>query len=394
MLCPTSSLTRSAQGATYMFLGNFWFALRRQCITLTSLAYISTTSSPRRYEIDAVRIIVLGLLILYHATIMFQPWAHYLLIPQNDSAIEWLWNPMQLLNVWRIPILFVISGMALWYSLIRYNVKQVLKHRLRRLGWPLAFGWLALGPFCLYQGMVYYTKPAIYVPTPHYLWFLNNIIVYILVLLPLGSYIARHETNWIHRWFVGGLTSAYGLPISIVLCAGEAWVVNPDDYPRFFDTVHGFILGLLCFLLGLLYAAAGEAFWQRVRRLRYGTLSLALVLYSFRLIHYGFENVPNPLIGIEAIMWIWTVLGFSTMYLNRPSQMSSYITTAVFPIYILHYPIQFSLSWVILPLNLPPEVKLLLLISGVLGISLAIYEIALRRMRLLGPIFGLSAQHY
>ena len=106
-----------------MFLSKFWFAVRRQYITLTSLADISTTPSPRRYEIDAVRIIVLGLLILYHATIMFQPWAHYLLIPQNDSAIEWLWNPMQLLNVWRIPILFVISGMALWYSLIRVQRK-------------------------------------------------------------------------------------------------------------------------------------------------------------------------------------------------------------------------------------------------------------------------------
>ncbi len=345
--------TRSAPDSTYMFRGSFWFAVRRQYITLASLADISTTSGPRRYEIDAVRIIVLGLLILYHATIMFQPWAHYLLIPQNDLAIEWLWNPMQLLNVWRIPILFVILGMALWYSLNIYSVKEVLKHRLRRLGWPLAFGWLALGPFCPYRGMVFYTKPVIYVMNPHYLWFLNNIIIYTLLLLPFGAYIARNGTNWIHIWFVGGLNSAYGLPISILLCAGEAWVVNPDYYPIFFDTMHGFILGLLCFLLGLLYAAAGEAFWQRIRRLRYGTLSLALVLYSFRLIHYGFENVLNPLIRVEAMMWIWTMLGFSTTYLNRPSRMLRYITTAVFPIYILHYPIQFSLSWLILPLNLP-----------------------------------------
>ena len=57
----------------------------------------------RRYDIDWVRIIALGLMIAYHGLVFFQPWAGKLLFLQNNETLETLWRfPAEMINVWRI----------------------------------------------------------------------------------------------------------------------------------------------------------------------------------------------------------------------------------------------------------------------------------------------------
>ena len=66
----------------------------------------------RRYDIDWLRVIAIGLLLVYHTAICFQPWGFMLGFITNDKAIEALWIPMAMLNLWRIPILFFIMVLA------------------------------------------------------------------------------------------------------------------------------------------------------------------------------------------------------------------------------------------------------------------------------------------
>ena len=81
----------------------------------------------RRYDIDWIRVMAIGLLLLYHIGIVFQPWGVFLGFLQSREPLEELWPPMALLNVWRIPLLFFVSWSAQegswyhsfpgWYSL-------------------------------------------------------------------------------------------------------------------------------------------------------------------------------------------------------------------------------------------------------------------------------------
>ena len=71
---------------------------------------MSTTN--RRYDIDWLRVIAIGLLLLYHVAIGFQSWGIMLGFITNDKPWESLWIPMTMLNVWRIPLLFFVSGMG------------------------------------------------------------------------------------------------------------------------------------------------------------------------------------------------------------------------------------------------------------------------------------------
>ena len=91
----------------------------------------------RRYDIDWLRVLALGLLIIYHIAVIFQPWAHYIYFIQSQRPIEIIWLLMGLINIWRIPLLFIISGMGVCFAIGRRDWKGLLKDRTKRILLPL-----------------------------------------------------------------------------------------------------------------------------------------------------------------------------------------------------------------------------------------------------------------
>ncbi|MGW8314450.1 MAG: acyltransferase family protein, partial [Bacteroidales bacterium] len=83
----------------------------------------------RRYDIDWLRVIAIGLLLLYHVGIVFQPWGVFLGFIQSSEPLEWLWPPMAMLNVWRIPLLFFVSGMGVCFAIRKRNWKALIMER-------------------------------------------------------------------------------------------------------------------------------------------------------------------------------------------------------------------------------------------------------------------------
>ena len=104
----------------------------------------------RRYDIDWLRVFALGLLIIYHISIVFQPWAYFIYFPQSEKPIESIWLVMGLINIWRIPLLFIISGMGVYLAMRRRNWKELLKDRIIRILLPLIFGSLIIVPIHVY----------------------------------------------------------------------------------------------------------------------------------------------------------------------------------------------------------------------------------------------------
>ena len=70
----------------------------------------------RRYDIDWLRVIAIGLLIIYHISITFQPWGIFIGFIQNSDPLPEIWPAMAMLNVWRIPLLFFVSGMGVCFA--------------------------------------------------------------------------------------------------------------------------------------------------------------------------------------------------------------------------------------------------------------------------------------
>ena len=112
------------------------------------------SNGDRRFDIDWLRIIALGLLIIYHISVVFQPWAYFIYFVQSEKSVESIWLAMSLINIWRIPLLFIISGMGVCFAIRRRNWKELLKDRTRRILLPLIFGSLFIVPV---HGYIYQT---------------------------------------------------------------------------------------------------------------------------------------------------------------------------------------------------------------------------------------------
>ena len=344
----------------------------------------------RRYDVDWLRTLAMGLLIIYHAAVSFQPWAHKIFFIKNEQALEGLWEIMSLLNIWRIPILFLISGMGVRFAMEQRNCKQLLKERTARILLPFIFGFFFICPINSYIAMKFYGEEVAYFPNPGHLWFLGNIFLYVLLLLPLLIYLKNKPKNPLWRVLASSVRRPWVLFLAALPLMAEAWLLDPDFFVLYVLTPHGFWLGMICFASGFIFISLKELFWQAVDNIRQFALAAALLLYLVRLFAFQLEDVPPLLVAFESMNWMLAILGYGSRYLNKPSARLAYFSKAVYPIYIIHMPVQHGLSYYLLPLQLPAIFKLVLLLAGTFGICLLLYEYLLKRLKWIRPLFGIK----
>ena len=342
----------------------------------------------RRHDIDWLRTLALGLLIIYHAAICFQPWATKIYFIQNEESLEGLWIIMAMMNIWRIPILFLVSGMGVYFAMERRTGKQLLKERSGRILLPFISGSLLVCPITIYTMAMYNGENPGYIPNPGHLWFLGNIFLYVLLLLPLLAYLKARPDHTLLRGLKAIIALPGGLVIIALPLAVEAWVMDPEYFSAY-PTPHGFFYGMICFLIGFVLVSMRDAFWTSVERVRFGALAVAFGLYLVRLIHYELQGVPNPLTAVESAGWMLAILGFGSRHLNQPSAALRYLSQAVYPVYIVHLPIQMGLAYFLLPLAVSAAGKVVVLWVMTFAGSWLLYEGILRRLKWIRPLFGM-----
>ncbi|AKA34701.1 acyltransferase family protein [Flagellimonas lutaonensis] len=368
----------------------------------------------RRYDLDWLRVIVFGLLIFYHVGMFFVPWGWHI---KNNVIYEWLRWPMLFLNQWRLPILFVISGMGTYYALSHRNLRQFSWERAKRLGIPLFVGMLLIVPPQVYierlahgqfQGsyLDYLTTVAFNGVYPegniswHHLWFLPYLLLFSLVLGPLFIYLRRNTTR-LGAWVKKMLQKPFGAYVFVLpLFLVEAFV------EPFFPVTHALIgdwftisFNILFFFYGFLLVSAGKIFWETLPKIKNRALAIGMVAFSALLIIWLFFEDSIVVHFTEAFIkvvniwsWILVLFAYSAKYLNRPSKRLSYANRSVYPFYILHQTVTIVIAYFLMDLEWGLFPKAILLIVGTFGISWLIYDFIILRIRLLHPLFGLKGE--
>ena len=347
-------------------------------------------NADRRHDIDWLRVIAIALLLIYHIVLVFQPWAKYIGFIQCEEPSETMWIPMAMLNVWRIPLLFFISGMGVCFALRSRNWKQLLLERTKRILVPLVFGSFFIVPIHVFFFQKYYEQEIIYSPGVGHLWFLLNICIYVLQISGLFFLDKKYDYkffNFLRRL----LKRPYFIYLLIIPFIIEVELINPEYYSLYVGTTHGFILGMLAFFFGFIFVAIGDSFWNAVEKMRATSLIIAFSLYLIRLIIFEL-NAPNYLNSIESMMWIFVLLGYGYKYLNKPSKILSYLTQAAYPVYIIHMIFLYVGAFLFLPLNLPIELNLILIVILTFIGCFLTYELIIKRIVFLRPMFGLKTK--
>ena len=254
----------------------------------------------RRYDLDWLRVFAFALLIWYHIGMFFVPWDWHI---KNNVLYEWLEYPMVFLNRWRMPLLFIISGMGTAFSLGKRSAFQFSKERILRLFIPLLFGMLVIVPPQVYIERIsgfqfagsyfdFWTQHAFEGKYPtgnlswHHLWFLPYILIYSLILLPFFMYIRKHPNNKLIQLLTKLTRTRFGIYWMILPLLLMEWFLDP-----FFPITHGlfddwfnFFYNLTLFFYGFLLISARKAFFEAIRK--YYTSYLVIGMYASEQLQY------------------------------------------------------------------------------------------------------------
>lgn len=345
-------------------------------------------TSDRRYDIDWIRVIAIGLLLIYHVAIGFQPWGIMIGFIANEKSWSALWTPMMMLNIWRIPLLFFVSGMGVYFAIQNRNWKQLLQERASRILLPFLFGIFFIFPISVFIWQKYYRFDIVYNYHPGHLWFLGNIFVYVLLLAPVFFFLKRNENGKIVNWIKKVLGNPLGLLVVIASFIAEAILVNPNPYEMYAMTWHGFFLGFIAFFFGFCFVLSGAGFWNMLLKYRWIFLSAAISLFVYRL--YQFQmRVPVFQLAIESNFWIFSVFAFGHKYLNKPGKVLHYLSEAAYPVYILHMIFLYLASWLIFPTGMDVRLQLAMVLALTFAGCFITYEL-IRRTNIIRPLFGLK----
>jgi peptidoglycan/LPS O-acetylase OafA/YrhL len=349
---------------------------------------LSTTE--RRYDIDWLRVTAIAFLLVYHVVIVFQPWGFYIGFIQSEETSDAIWIPMAMLNVWRVPLLFLVSGMGVCFSLRRRDWKQLLLERGRRILIPLIFGSFIIVPIHIFIFQTYYGKETLYLPGVGHLWFLLNIFIYVIQIMGF-AFLDKSYNYKFFNFFRKILKRPYSIYLFFIPFIMEAELLNPQYFSLYVGTTYGFVLGMMAFFFGFFFIAIGDTFWNAVEKMKIISLFIASSLYLVRLFYFDL-NAPNYLTSIESMSWIFAVMGLGYKYLNKPCKILSYLSQAAYPVYIIHMIFLYLAAYLILPLNFNVEMDILLIVLITFAGCYISYELIIKRISFIRPLFGLKSK--
>lgn len=368
----------------------------------------------RRHDIDALRALAFGLVILYHVAMYYVAgWDWHL---KSPHAAHWLQGPMRSLNLWRMDLVFLISGLAIGFLRRGQSGGSLFRQRSLRLLLPLAFGMAVIVPFQPYaqgvaKGLIepgfgnfllrYYTggpwpRGAFdgwdFGVTWNHLWYLAYLWLYTALLALFLPVLDSGAGQRLRRAFAGlrGPTLILVPVVPLMLYSLTLW----PRFPATHDLVHDGWLHAVYFTLFLygFWIGVDEGFWAEVSRMARTTLGVALALLALH-IALRYAAAPRLVLRLTADLYLWAailaILGWAHLKLNRPWRWLPWANESVYPWYVLHQSLIIVLVVWLSPLQLGPVLEPMLLVAGTILGCWGITSLV-RRSDLLRPLLGLK----
>ncbi|MCV2886118.1 acyltransferase family protein [Aestuariibacter sp. AA17] len=382
-----------------------------------------STENTRRYDVDWLRIIALGVLIFYHLGMYYvADWEWHL---KSSNQSEFLQDLMLLVNPWRMSLLFFISGMTLALIQPKYDNVSLIRIRWKRLGIPLIFGMLVIVPPQLYyelKSSIHYSQDYVdfylhYIDintalAPHkqsvlglitwnHLWYLAYLLVYTFIYILFSPLLTRVcSSNWFrHLSPVYLLLAAFLLLFLVKASLRSQFEVTNALLDDWYNHARYFLM-LLCGFMLVSHKTTWfllEVYWKRCFMIACCTFSFGIMdkhgYFSTLASLYDSHLTVRALYYFNSTLntwaWICTAIGAAAYYLNKPHRYLAICNESVLPIYILHQTLIILFAVWLAPFTLPPLAEAFVIVLLVLCVSAAAFQL-IRRINLLRFLFGLS----
>ncbi len=380
-------------------------------------------ATQRLYFLDWLRIGAFALLVLYHVGMYYVSWPWHVKSPDASTALEPF---MRLSSPWRLSLLFLISGAATSFMLLRDGASAAwFSGRSKRLLLPLLFGMAVVVPpqayfevvqqhgyaghyldfmrlyFSGYGGFCKAGAGCLILPTWNHLWFVAYLFVYTAALWGLLRMWPR-ALEMVAQALARVLRGAalLWLPIAVLALLRVTLIGRFPPTHALLDDAYLHAIYFTLFVVGAAWAR-DAGIWQRCAALRWQALGLALAAWVAMI------TLPLWLGATPAAreQWAWlartmfaamqwsaivAAVGFARVHLDRDHRWRATLAESVFPVYIAHQTLIVLFAVALKPLRWAPALEGPLLAALTLLASFGVY-LAVRRVPWLRSVFGLQA---
>jgi len=323
-----------------------------------------------------------------------------------------------------MPLFFLMSGYFAAQLFRQRGPAGFLKHRYQRLGIPLLLALVVILPIDLYiwvlgwideERVPWRTLWRLSFPDHldaslwgfSHLWYLVYLLIYCLsawgmsLAFHRGSDVSKgqsvlrmRDSIWDRLPSATGLItlSGAGLIAGTVLWWQPRIVIGFRNFP--FPLWENLVYYAVPFFLGWCWKQQESTVMSRhgglsARWLLTGAVLLGITLASQ--LKWHLENEAQPALSsippvLFAFFGIVTSVGLFKLALSanvaRVPVMVGYVAKGSFWIYLVHHPLGALINIAFRPIGWPPLLEFALTVIGVLGISLLMYEVGVRRTRL------------
>jgi glucans biosynthesis protein C len=379
----------------------------------------------RLHYLDWLRVLAVLGVFCAHIIYVFDTFYWHMRTAQGTPGVETF---VAFGTQWGMSLLFLLSGASSWFALHSRTAAQFLGERFTRLLIPFLVAFVLLaplqayvealiqsrhpGPFFQYflaffANMQISWNPQWLAAYGHHLWFLAFLFLISALALPLLVYLKREQGERLVQRLAalsvrrGGLF-VFVLPIVLIQVMLRAPFPGYQSWADFFSWlacfVYGYILlsdprfaqaikkqgtialvvGSACYLLSMGWDAGGPfTGWHFLNWAAIPGSLAAYLLYQI-------------LWSVATWSWLIFILYFGMRLLNTDNKVIHYGNEAILPFYVLHYPVILLTTFYVMQLNIGVGIKLLLVSTCSLLVTLALYELFIRRINVMRRLFGMK----
>lgn len=392
----------------------------------------SPAAAGRLHALDHLRATMMWLGIVLHASIAYMaapsplPWHDDLSTPVADLLVA-------VIHAFRMPLFFILAGFFVALLVQQRGLAGMARHRVRRLGLPLAVFWPPLFIATTLLGLMFLHRMAHGTwgvdrsllprgpnvpqgpPTMH-LWFLWMLLWLTLLTPPVWAMAralpqsAQRALQAIAAWLcaspVGGVVLT--LPLAWIGAHYDHGIVTPSGsfLPPLAEWVHNglfYAFGLCLYAqrrrlmaryerLWPVFSAAGVACFVVTGFLSEILAQPEASAFALVLLTGGFTDVlAAPVsatrhlqfwmaLAYNAASWLWSfaLIGLFLRHVARPRAWLAYLADSAYWVYLVHLPLTVGFGALLYGVPIPATAKIFLNVLATTALCLANYHLCVR----------------
>ncbi|WP_147820087.1 acyltransferase family protein [Salidesulfovibrio onnuriiensis] len=377
----------------------------------------------RRYDIDNIRILATLVIFLFHNARLFDTFGWHV---KNAQTSVYFSLFVGFIDAWVMPLFFLLSGMAAWYSLGRRTGGLFLKERALRLLVPvytvgvvlllppqfaldritsgMTFGGWLQGYGYFFQRMGFDFEPPFVRFFSGHLWFLWFLFYVSLATLPVFLWLRSESGGRVRKRIAAACTGGVGpfllvIPLFLVLMSLRGVFHGEHTWADF-----GYFS--LYSIIGYIFAS-DERFVPALQRCAPWALLVGVAGFGAEM-HFllgtgypmhaqsFFPFLPYTLyqvtMSLQTLSWIVVILGYGSRLLTEKRDWTVWGNEAVLPFYILHQTAILIAGWYVVQLDLPMLVKCVINTIASLTMILVTYGVLIRPLNPVRFLFGMHSK--